>query len=62
MYDIETGDKFVTVDKLKSILQCIPGDHSLFTTSVGNVGILDKDKNYVGYVDFNSESIEVYKN
>lgn len=60
MYDLKTCDTCISVDKLKSMLLCIPNNYQLQTNVIGNIKILNENKQYLGYIDFNSESIVVY--
>lgn len=59
MFDTESITKSISVDKLKSMLLCMPNNYKLQPNDVGNIRIFDTNKKYVGYIDLASETIEI---
>ena len=62
MFDLLTDSKSISVDKLKSMLVCIPNNYQQQPNDVGNIKILDANHQYLGYINLASESIEIIKN
>lgn len=51
----------MTVEKLQEILKTVPPNSILVPNAVGNLAVWSNDtKEYVGYIDFDGETYEVY--
>lgn len=59
--DITAGflRRWMTVKKLKSLLAQLDDDMTVEPNQVGNLAIISPDGEYVGYVDFNEESVQI---
>ena len=64
MIDISTGQKFLSVKKLRELLTELSDDYMLSVNSVGNLTI-SREGCFIGFIDFNHEAInfnELQKN
>lgn len=61
MYNTETNHKYISVKKMKFLLECIPINYILGSSTQGGIEILDETFKYVGYIDLDKETIEFDK-
>lgn len=56
---IEGGwfEKYMTVSKLIDLLSDIDGNLKIYPNRVGNLSIVNKDDDFLKYIDFNDEEI-----
>jgi hypothetical protein len=59
MYIKDTGCKMITVGKLKELLATLPDNYYIHSNTVGNLLIGNESFDWVGYIDFMEEGIDL---
>lgn len=51
--------KYLTPAKMTEILATLPANSRLITNGVGNLAVFSDDSEYIGFIDFASETYEL---
>lgn len=58
----DKGTKYIRTDKLIELLQTLPPNYEIEVNAVGNLSIYDGPGKWKGYIDLNSETIDLPDN